>query len=177
MHNDLLNRIEKKIMRTINQKHAYDFDGTGIGWNKFENNPVLSDEHGGSLFDPFVRRINGKYMMGVSNRRTKSVELYESIDGILWKKIGVAITGIPTSVWEKDVNRACFLHRNGRWYLWYTGQSEGKSYIGLATSIDGKKYDRYEINPVIKPELEFEKKSVMNPCVMYDERSNMFKMW
>lgn len=40
-------------MRTINQKHAYDFDGTGIGWNKFENNPVLSDEHGGSLFDPF----------------------------------------------------------------------------------------------------------------------------
>ena len=87
MHNDLLNRIEKKIMRTINQKHAYDFDGTGIGWNKFENNPVLSDEHGGSLFDPFVRRINGKYMMGVSNRRTKSVELYESIDGILWKKM------------------------------------------------------------------------------------------
>ena len=51
MHNDLLNRIEKKIMRTINQKHAYDFDGTGIGWNKFENNPVLSDEHGGSLYE------------------------------------------------------------------------------------------------------------------------------
>ena len=106
MHNDLLSRIEKKITRTINQKHAYDFDGTGIGWNKFENNPVLSDEHGGSLFDPFVRRINGKYMMGVSNRRTKSVELYESIEGTLWKKIGVAITGIPTSEWEKDVNRA-----------------------------------------------------------------------
>lgn len=40
-----------------------------------------------------------------------------------------------------------------------------------------EKYDRYEINPVIKPELEFEKKSVMNPCVMYDEHSNMFKMW
>ena len=177
MHNDLLSRIEKKITRTINQKHAYDFDGTGIGWNKFENNPVLSDEHGGSLFDPFVRRINGKYMMGVSNRRTKSVELYESIEGTLWKKIGVAITGIPTSEWEKDVNRACFLHRNSRWYLWYTGQSEGKSYIGLATSADGRKYDRYEINPVIKPELEFEKKSVMNPCVMYDDCSNMFKMW
>lgn len=83
MHNDLLSRIGKKITRTINQKHAYDFDGTGIGWNKFENNPVLSDEHGGSLFDPFVRRINGKYMMGVSNRRTKSVELYESVEGTL----------------------------------------------------------------------------------------------
>ena len=61
MHNDLLNRIEKKIMRTINQKHAYDFDGTGIGWNKFENNPVLSDEHGGSysihLFDELMESI------------------------------------------------------------------------------------------------------------------------
>ena len=42
MHNDLISRIEKKITRTINQKHAYDFDGTGIGWNKFENNPVLN---------------------------------------------------------------------------------------------------------------------------------------
>ena len=75
-------------MRTINQKHAYDFDGTGIGWNKFENNPVLSDEHGGSLFDPFVRRINGKYMMGVSNRRTKrGKKLHWACDKYRWEKI------------------------------------------------------------------------------------------
>ena len=59
----------------------------------------------------------------------------------------------------------------------YAGQYKGKSEIGFAISNNGYNFIKYKNNPVIVPEFDFEKKSVMNPHVIYDKYEKIFKMW
>ena len=61
--------------------------------------------------------------------------------------------------------------------MYYTGQYNGISKIGLAFSDDGYNFVKYNNNPVLEPEFDFEKQSVMNPHVIYDKEENLFKMW
>lgn len=61
--------------------------------------------------------------------------------------------------------------------MWYTGMNNAESRIGLAVSKDGINFKRSLHNPVLLPELDFENKSVMNPCVLWDEQKNLFRMW
>ena len=82
-----------------------------------------------------------------------------------------------TSYWENNVNRACVCIHNNLWYMWYTGMNNAESRIGLAVSKDGINFKRSLHNPVLLPELDFENKSVMNPCVLWDEQKNLFRMW
>jgi len=58
--------------------------------------------------------------------------------------------------------------------MWYTGQANGKSRIGYAESTDGLRFDR-RAEPVLIPEEPFEKDSVMNPCVLYE--NGIYRMW
>ena len=46
----------------------------------------------------------------------------------------------------------------------------------MASSKDGYFFTKLE-NPILIPEFEFEKQSVMNPKVIYDEKENIYKMW
>ena len=64
--------------------------------------------------------------------------------------------------------------------MWYTGQwGDGddikKSSIGIARSDDGIHFKRIRKDPVLAPETEFEKESVMNPFVMFE--NGRFRMW
>ena len=54
--------------------------------------------------------------------------------------------------------------------MWYTGQARGKSWIGYATSQDGKTWRRESDRPVLSAEGPWEKVAVMCPHVLYDER-------
>ena len=47
----------------------------------------------------------------------------------------------------------------------------------MAFSDDGYNFVKYNNNPVLEPEFDFEKQSVMNPHVIYDKEENLFKMW
>ena len=59
----------------------------------------------------------------------------------------------------------------------YTGQNKEKSCIWLAFSENGYDFIKYQNNPILVPEFDFEKQSVMNPHVIYDHDEKIFKMW
>lgn len=174
---NVIRQIVRDTKKRLIQLKAYDFPDVNGGWKKYINNPVLGGISPEVYFDPFVRYIYQNYLMCVSNRISNSIEFYCSPDGIVWNDKVEVLSGISTSYWEKRVNRACFLKKDDIWYLWYTGQSDNKSCIGLAISNDGRKFERISTNPIIIAEYDFENKSVMNPCVLWDNDMKKFKMW
>jgi predicted GH43/DUF377 family glycosyl hydrolase len=153
----------------------------GAGWVKSEKNPVL----GGSLgtcFDVAVVRDRGKYRMWFSWRPRRSIALTESEDGVTWSKPVIALGPNGRSGWEDDVNRPVVLKQGDLYHMWYTGQrfagqAGGKSWIGYATSPDGRTWKRQSDQPVLSPEQPWEAVAVMCPHVLYDEREKMFRMW
>ena len=146
-------------------------------WRKYEFNPVLGNNKTGSLFDPFVIKHEGLYKMYLSWRTKGSIALSLSKDGINWSNLITVLDKGNKTSWESSVNRASIILLNTKFYLWYTGQYKGKSEIGFATSNDGYNFIKYKNNPVMIPEFDFEKKSVMNPHVIYDKDEKFFKMW
>jgi predicted GH43/DUF377 family glycosyl hydrolase len=149
---------------------------TAAGWVKYEKNPVL----GGSLgtcFDITVLRDAGKYRMWFSWRPKKSVALTESDDGWTWSEPVIALGPDAKSGWEADINRPVVLKQSDVYHMWYTGQAKGKSWIGYATSADGKTWKRQSDKPVLSPEQAWEKVAVMCPHVLYDEKGKLYRMW
>ena len=146
-------------------------------WVKYDTNPVLGNVETGSLFDPHVIKVGDKYKMYVSVRNKKSIGISESIDGYTWSTPELVFSPKAISTFEQDVNRATVLYKDGKYYMWYTGQKNGESKIGFSISDDGYDFKRVVAEPVLVPEYSWEKKSVMNPYVIYDEEEKIFKMW
>jgi sucrose-6-phosphate hydrolase SacC (GH32 family) len=69
------------------------------------------------------------------------------------------------------------LRRGDMYHLWYTGQARGRSWIGYATSPDGKTWDHKSDRPVLASERPWEKVAVMCPHVLWDEGSKVYRMW
>jgi beta-1,2-mannobiose phosphorylase / 1,2-beta-oligomannan phosphorylase len=154
---------------------AFNVENTG-GWVKYAKNPVL----GGSLgtcFDISVLREDGKYRMWFSWRPKRSIALVESKDGLVWGKPVVVFGPHKTSGWEEDVNRPVVIKQGGKYRMWYTGQARAKSWIGYATSEDGKTWNRASDKPVLSPEQPWEKVAVMCPHVLYDDQQGLYRMW
>ena len=146
------------------------------GWRKYEKNPVLGGGLG-TCFDIAVLRDGGKYRMWLSWRPKQSVALAESDDGLTWGEPVVVLGPNKASGWEDDVNRPVVLKRGGKYHMWYTGQAKGKSWIGSATSDDGKTWERAGDQPVLSAEQPWEKGAVMCPHVLYDEKEKLYRMW
>jgi len=146
------------------------------GWRKYEKNPVLGGTLG-TCFDVSVLRDGGKYRMWLSWRPKQSVALAESDDGLTWGQPVVVLGPNKGSGWEDDVNRPVVLKRGGTYRMWYTGQAKGKSWIGSATSEDGKTWGRAGDQPVLSAEQPWEKGAVMCPHVLYDEKAKLYRMW
>ena len=151
-------------------------------FEKHKCNPIFGDESTGTMFDAFVRRQpDGKLRMDVSWRPRESFAVTFSDDGFNWSEPVITLGPDKSSGWEQIVNRNCVLpDPSGNGFLmWYTGQvlngGEGVSKIGVARSDDGIRFERFRRDPVIVPEAEFEKESVMNPFVMFD--GGKFRMW
>ena len=142
---------------------------------KYENNPVLGSKELGTCFDVYVTRDNGKYRMDFSWRPKKAVAVSFSEDGIKWSDPIITLDHDPLSGWEDRVNRNCVLKIDGKYKMWYTGQARGYSYIGYAESDDGLSFRRVFDEPIMIPEYNWEKESVMNPCVLYED--GIYKMW
>ena len=142
---------------------------------KYENNPVLGSEELGTCFDVYVWRDNGKFRMDFSWRKHNSAAVSFSNDGITWSEPIITLSPNYDSGWEDRINRTCVIKINGVYKMYYTGQSECFSYIGLAESNDGINFTRVQNEPILIPEFPYEGFSVMNPCILYE--NGIYKMW
>ncbi len=119
--------------------------------------------------------------MWFSWRPKASVALTESVDGIHWGEPTIVLAPRKESGWEADINRPVVLKRANGYHLWYTGQAltgtVGHSWIGYATSPDGRTWKRMSDKPVLSAEAPWEKVAVMCPHVIWDETMRLFRMW
>ena len=155
-------------------------------WRPYEENPVLGNPRLGTCFDVNVVTDGpAPYTMYFSWRTRHAIALVRSTDGFAWtQEPEICLAPNPASGWEDVVNRSVTVKKDGVWHMWYTGQvfvngnwREGWSRIGYATSTDGVRFTRVRKEPVLVPELPFEKTSVMNPYVRWDERRGVWRMW
>ena len=162
--------------------------GTGFAgtWRPYEKNPVLGNARLGTCFDVNVVTDGpAPYTMYFSWRTKHSIALVRSTDGFNWtQEPEICLGPNPDSGWENMLNRSTTVKKDGVWHMWYTGQvfvngswREGWSRIGYATSTDGVHFTRVRKDPVMVPELPFEKTSVMNPYVRWDGARGVWRMW
>ena len=142
---------------------------------KYEGNPIIGGSETGTCFDVYVTQENSRYRMDFSWRPKNSLAVTFSSDGIVWDEPYISLHENPASGWEDAINRNCVLYLDGKYKMWYTGQANGKSFIGYAESDDGLNFRRVRKEPVLVPEFPFEQESVMNPCVLFENGS--YKMW
>jgi len=149
---------------------------TTAGWVKYEGNPVLGGSYG-TCFDISVLKEGDTYRMWFSWRPRKSVALAESKDGIHWSEPLIVLGPNAATDWEEDINRPVVVKREDGYHMWYTGQARSHSWIGYATSTDGRTWKRMSEKPVLSPEKPWEKVALMCPHVMWDAQKKRFRMW
>jgi hypothetical protein len=113
------------------------------------------------------------FRMWFSWRPKNSLALVESEDGVHWH-------GPDQPPGEEPVrpliclpgDRPGLLKRGDTYHLWYaTGE------IRYATSRDGRTWRAMSDQPVLKPEMPWEKRHVMCPHVIWDAQAKQFRMW
>ena len=149
---------------------------TKAGWIKYEKNPVLGGDLG-TCFDVAVLKEGDVFRMWFSWRPRKSIALVESTDGIHWGEPYIVLAPNPYSGWEDNINRPGVVKRDDGYHMWYTGQAHGRSWIGYATSKDGKGWKRMSMRPVLSAEEPWEKVAVMCPHVIWDDGHSVYRMW
>ncbi len=149
---------------------------TNAGWRKSEANPLIGGKLG-TVFDVAVLAENGKYRMWGSWRPRQSIALFESADGVHWGEPEIVLPPNKSTSWESDINRPVVVKRFDGYHMWYTGQAKGQSWIGYATSPDGRAWRRMSNAPVLSPDVPWEKVAVMCPHVIWDENARLFRMW
>jgi predicted GH43/DUF377 family glycosyl hydrolase len=149
---------------------------TTAGWVKHPQNPVLGGDLG-TCFDISVLKEGDTYRMWFSWRPKKSIALVESKNGVEWSKPVVVLGPTHKTDWENDLNRPVVLKKGDVYQMWYTGQARGRSWIGYATSPDGKTWQRMSDKPVLSAQEPWEKVAVMCPHVIYDDQARHFRMW
>ena len=149
---------------------------TTAGWAKSPRSPVLGGDLG-TCFDVSVLKEGDTYLMWFSWRPKKSIALVESKDGLVWSKPTIVLGPNDKTDWEGDINRPVVIMHGGVYRMWYTGQARGKSWIGYATSEDGKSWKRESDKPVLSADKPWEKVAVMCPQVLFDEQAGLYRMW
>src|SRR5262249_58429090 len=96
------------------------------------------------------------FRMWFSWRPRKSIALVESKDGVRWGEPLIVLGPNDKTDWEADVNRPVVIRKGDRYEMWYTGQAKGKSWIGYATSADGKAWRREREKPVLAADRPWE---------------------
>lgn len=172
----IIQKVRNRIRRFTNQLHRYDFAPCNNGWYKYGNVPVFGDATTGTIYDPYAIQKDSRFFIFASERRTGNLIRVESADGHRWNNALCVLKGVERT-WQQVVNRGCVLVKGGQWHLWYCGMYNGISQIGYAVSNDGIHFERASNVPVLKATEPYEGVSVMNPSVLWDEASGMYRMW
>lgn len=170
----MIDKLRHKFLTFNSILHAYDYPDASDGWTKVET-PIINT--GDICFDPYVYKFEKKYYMYVSNRTQNSIDLFVSKEAFRWEKLGTCIYGSKCTAWDEVINRACVVMHNDEFLMFFTGQHKGCSCIGVASSTDGKVFHKRQSTPILCPEFSYEKKSVMNPCVLWNSEKKIFQMW
>jgi predicted GH43/DUF377 family glycosyl hydrolase len=170
------NRAAAEQAGPVPRPEASKSAGASMGWHKYEGGPVLGGDLG-TCFDVAMLRENGTFRMWFSWRPKDSVALVESADGIHWGRPQIALGPNPGTDWEGRINRPAVVKHNGTYHMWYTGQSPDRSWIGYATSMDGREWKRISDKPVLSPDQPWENVAVMCPHVLWDENQQVYRMW
>jgi predicted GH43/DUF377 family glycosyl hydrolase len=149
---------------------------TTAGWVKYSKNPVLGGDLG-TCFDICVLKEGDTYRMWFSWRPKKSIAVVESKDGVRWGKPVIVLGPNEKTDWENELNRPVVIRNDDGYQMWYTGQARGRSWIGYASSEDGKTWKRMSDKPVLSAEQPWEKVAVMCPHVIYDATEKLHRMW
>jgi predicted GH43/DUF377 family glycosyl hydrolase len=149
---------------------------TSAGWSKSAANPVLGGKLG-TCFDVSILKEKDRYRMWFSWRPKRSIALVESTNGVVWGEPRIVLGPNAESDGEQDVNRPVVLRRDGRYWMWFTGQARGHSWIGGATSDDGVHWVQASLRPELSPEAAWEKGAVMCPDVLWDENARLYRLW
>lgn len=149
------------------------------GFIKKESAIDLYNPNNSTYFDPSVVFLEdlGIFRMYISDRANKRIISFDSIDGVEWTNFSINLENDPSIEWEQNLNRASVIKIKSKYYMYYTGQAEGKSYIGVAVSDDALHFKKMFNDPIISPELEWENLSVMNPYVMYNSALGKYVMY
>ena len=174
----ILTTINISIIPIISLINDYSFkNSTNYGWEKYSKYPVLGNIKTGSFFDPHVIKVRNEYYMYFSDRKNWSIALSKSFDWINRSSPILVLSSSGDNNREKIINRACVIYKDNKFLMRYTWQFDGKSSIWYAESIDGINFTKFDSNPIMVPELDFEQKSIMNPNVIYDRDNNKYKMY
>jgi len=149
---------------------------TSAGWRKSEHNPVLGGKLG-TCFDVSVLKDGGRFRMWFSWRPQGSIALVEGTDGIHWSEPVIVLGPNPDTDWEDEVNRPIVVKRSDGYHMWYTGQARGHSWVGYATSVEGKTWKRSSRKPVLSADAPWEKVAVMCPHIIWDGEAKLYRMW
>ena len=138
--------------------------------------PLLADSMEQCLMSLYYKE-GPIYRLWGSWRPKKSLALFESKDGIHWNAPEIVLAPNPSTDWEGDINRPTIVKLADGYHLWYTGQAHGHSWIGYATSANGKVWKRMSARPVLSADHPWENVAVMCPDVIWDEHLKLFRMW
>ena len=126
-------------------------------FEKYGTSPVFGNAETGTVFDGYIWMDGGRYRMDFSWRPKKACAVTFSDDGIHWSEPVITLANDLETGWEDDLNRNCVLKVGDVYKMWYTGQARGYSYIGYAESSDGIHFERRSAEPIMIPELPFER--------------------
>jgi hypothetical protein len=163
----------------------------GITWIKNESNPVLvPGENGGwddggfgnfdVIFDGIVYRMwyEGHPTPGGTTR----IGFATSSDGISWTKYpGNPVMAPGPAAWESRTIQPGAVYMNGSCYfMLYIGQGYSTPVrVGLATSLDGLAWSKYERNPVLDvgPPSSWDSDGVRASCVVRIGNTLLLYYW
>lgn len=118
-------------MRYMESEDGIHWDQPSVSCMQFSN----EDEHG--FGRPYVWKVNGAYKMLYSIRtysRGYYIGYAESVDGVKWIRKD-ELAGICTSAsgWDsQNISYPCMLQTKGRTYLFFNGNSCGRTGFGYA---------------------------------------------
>jgi predicted GH43/DUF377 family glycosyl hydrolase len=173
VHRDISYAEPKNERQTLKGQNQPRTETTG-GWVKFSRNPVLGGDLG-TCFDVSVLKEDETYRMWFSWRPKKSIASVESKNGTEWSDPVIVIGPNQQSGWEDDLNRPVIIKNGESYQMWYTGQARGRSWIGYATSKDGRTWRRQSDSPVLSADQPWEKVAVMCPHVIHEK--GLYRMW
>jgi predicted GH43/DUF377 family glycosyl hydrolase len=159
--------------------------GDGGQWAKYSGNPVLNPTPSGWDSDfvttPRVLYIGGTFRMWYvgGHSGTTGIGYANSTDGVTWKKYPTPVLSPgQAGAWDSAQVRLGSVVWNGtRFLMWYSGSSPvafPNGAIGLATSLDGIKWTRYSLNPVLKP-TAIDQEYMASPFVIWLNSS--YNLW
>lgn len=145
-----------------------------IVWDKYEDNPVLTEGAPGAWDENFIHRSSvvfdgtafRMWYVGLDHNDYYSIGYAYSTDGINWTKYAgnpvLSASGVDS--WDKDaVDFACVLHDGTIFHMWYTGynNSIAETSVGYATSTNGIDWQKYAGNPVLSPSPQSWEESIV----------------